>query len=63
MDDWMQKLESTFTNIDIAFSGGESTKQATDRIPIAYSRRFTIKPYDNTTCYTWQFTYTHFKAF
>lgn len=31
MDDWMQKLESTFTNIDIAFSGGESTKQATDR--------------------------------
>ena len=25
------KLESTFTNIDIAFSGGESTKQATDR--------------------------------
>ena len=24
-------LESTFTNIDIAFSGGESTKQATDR--------------------------------
>ncbi|MBK5348675.1 histidine phosphatase family protein [Bacillus sp. TH44] len=31
MDDWMQKLESTFTNIDIAFLGGESTKQATDR--------------------------------
>lgn len=31
MDDWMQKLESTFINIDIAFSGGESTKQATDR--------------------------------
>ncbi|MFC9417974.1 histidine phosphatase family protein [Bacillus mobilis] len=31
MDDWLQKLESTFTNIDIAFSGGESTKQATDR--------------------------------
>ncbi|MEK4604262.1 MULTISPECIES: histidine phosphatase family protein [Bacillus] len=31
MDDWMPKLESTFTNIDIAFSGGESTKQATDR--------------------------------
>ncbi|MDM5236608.1 MULTISPECIES: histidine phosphatase family protein [Bacillus cereus group] len=31
MDDWMQKLESTFTNIDIAFSGGESTKQAMDR--------------------------------
>ncbi|KAB2451058.1 histidine phosphatase family protein [Bacillus sp. CH126_4D] len=31
MADWMQKLESTFTNIDIAFSGGESTKQATDR--------------------------------
>lgn len=29
MDDWMQKLESTFINIDIAFSGGESTKQAT----------------------------------
>lgn len=27
----MQKLESTFTNIDIAFSGGESTKQAMDR--------------------------------
>ena len=27
----MQKLESTFTNIDITFSGGESTKQATDR--------------------------------
>jgi 2,3-bisphosphoglycerate-dependent phosphoglycerate mutase len=31
MDDWMQKLEYTFTNIEIAFSGGESTKQATDR--------------------------------
>ncbi|WP_237982067.1 histidine phosphatase family protein [Bacillus thuringiensis] len=31
MDDWMQKLESTFTNIDIGFSGGESTKQAMDR--------------------------------
>ncbi|MDD1366963.1 histidine phosphatase family protein [Bacillus sp. MHSD_36] len=31
MDDWMQKLEFTFTNIDIAFSGGESTKQATNR--------------------------------
>lgn len=31
MDDWLQKLESTFTNIDIAFSGGESSKQATDR--------------------------------
>lgn len=31
MDDWLQKLESTFTNIDIAFSGGESTKQAMDR--------------------------------
>ncbi|HHT7189668.1 TPA: histidine phosphatase family protein [Bacillus cereus] len=31
MDDWMQKLESTFTDIDIAFSGGESTKQAMDR--------------------------------
>lgn len=31
MDDWMQKLESTFTNIYIAFSGGESTKQAMDR--------------------------------
>ncbi|MED0904310.1 histidine phosphatase family protein [Bacillus nitratireducens] len=31
MDDWMQKLESTFTNIDIAFLGGESTKQAMDR--------------------------------
>ncbi|EJQ43953.1 hypothetical protein IEQ_04740 [Bacillus cereus BAG6X1-2] len=31
MDDWLQKLEYTFTNIDIAFSGGESTKQATDR--------------------------------
>lgn len=31
MDDWLQKLEYTFTNIDIAFSGGESTKQAMDR--------------------------------
>ncbi|WP_242271247.1 histidine phosphatase family protein [Bacillus cereus group sp. BfR-BA-01310] len=31
MDDWMQKLEYTFTNIDIAYSGGESTKQAMDR--------------------------------
>ncbi|WP_002145060.1 histidine phosphatase family protein [Bacillus cereus] len=31
MDDWLQKLEYTFTNIDIAFLGGESTKQATDR--------------------------------
>ncbi len=31
MDDWMQKLEYTFTNIDIAYLGGESTKQAMDR--------------------------------
>ncbi|WP_410985252.1 histidine phosphatase family protein [Bacillus cereus] len=31
LDDWLQKLEYTFTNIDIAFSGGESTKQAMDR--------------------------------
>ncbi|MGE7882989.1 histidine phosphatase family protein [Bacillus sp. NPDC094077] len=31
MDDWMQKLEYTFTNIDIAYSGGESTKQAMHR--------------------------------
>ncbi|MBY0599949.1 histidine phosphatase family protein [Bacillus bingmayongensis] len=31
MEDWLQKLEHTFTNIDIAFSGGESTKQAMDR--------------------------------
>ncbi|PFJ12792.1 histidine phosphatase family protein [Bacillus cereus] len=31
MNDWMQKLEYTFTNIDIAYSGGESTKQAMDR--------------------------------
>ncbi len=30
MDDWMQKLESTFTNIDIAFSGGsQRNKQRT----------------------------------
>ncbi|WJE52369.1 histidine phosphatase family protein [Bacillus cereus] len=32
LDDWLQKLEYTFTNIDIAFSGGESTKQAMDRV-------------------------------
>ncbi|SCN42471.1 Phosphoglycerate mutase family protein [Bacillus cytotoxicus] len=32
MKDWLQKLEYTFTNIDIAFSGGESTKQAMERI-------------------------------
>ncbi|MDR4196783.1 histidine phosphatase family protein, partial [Bacillus cereus] len=31
MDAWMQKLEATFTTIDIALSGGESTKQATNR--------------------------------
>ncbi|KFN02414.1 histidine phosphatase family protein [Bacillus clarus] len=31
MDDWLQKLEYTFTHIDISFSGGESTKQAMDR--------------------------------
>ncbi|MED1092272.1 histidine phosphatase family protein [Bacillus paramycoides] len=31
MDDWLQKLEYTFSDIDIAFSGGESTKQAMDR--------------------------------
>ncbi|EEM03391.1 histidine phosphatase family protein [Bacillus pseudomycoides] len=32
MEDWLQKLEYTFTNIDIAFLGGESTKQAMDRV-------------------------------
>ncbi|PHE90986.1 histidine phosphatase family protein [Bacillus pseudomycoides] len=32
MKDWLQKLEYTFTNIDIAFLGGESTKQAMDRV-------------------------------
>ncbi|PEB51247.1 histidine phosphatase family protein [Bacillus pseudomycoides] len=32
MEDWLQKLEYTFTNIDIAFSGGESTKQAMNRV-------------------------------
>ncbi|KEK25218.1 histidine phosphatase family protein [Bacillus gaemokensis] len=31
MEDWLHKLEYTFTNIDIAFSGGESTKQAMNR--------------------------------
>ncbi|SDZ31304.1 Histidine phosphatase superfamily (branch 1) [Bacillus sp. 166amftsu] len=31
MKDWIHKLEYTFTNIDIAFSGGESTKQAMER--------------------------------
>ncbi|WP_459501692.1 histidine phosphatase family protein [Bacillus sp. C1] len=31
MKDWLYKLEHTFTNIDIAFSGGESTKQAMER--------------------------------
>ncbi|MEN1936729.1 histidine phosphatase family protein [Paenibacillus sp. 102] len=32
MEDWLHKLEHTFTNIDIAFSGGESTKQAMNRV-------------------------------
>lgn len=32
MEDWLQKIEYTFTNIDIAFSGGESTKQAMNRV-------------------------------
>lgn len=32
MEDWLQKLEYTFTNIDISFLGGESTKQAMDRV-------------------------------
>ncbi|MDM5157094.1 histidine phosphatase family protein [Bacillus sp. DX1.1] len=32
MEDWLPKLEHTFTNIDIAFSGGESTRQAMDRV-------------------------------
>ncbi|EMA6342321.1 histidine phosphatase family protein [Bacillus cytotoxicus] len=32
MEDWLQKLEYTFTNIDIAFLGGESTKQAMERV-------------------------------
>ncbi|HEK9102855.1 histidine phosphatase family protein [Bacillus pfraonensis] len=32
MEDWLNKLEHTFTNIDIAFSGGESTKQAMNRV-------------------------------
>ncbi|MEY8350729.1 histidine phosphatase family protein [Bacillus cereus] len=31
LEDWLSKLEYTFTNIDIAFSGGESTKQAMNR--------------------------------
>lgn len=32
MSNWLQMLEQTFTDIDIAFSGGESTRQATERV-------------------------------
>ena len=32
MDNWLQMLEQTFTEIDVAFPGGESTRQATERV-------------------------------
>lgn len=32
MSNWLQMLEQTFTDIDIAFPGGESTRQATERV-------------------------------
>ncbi|MFI8708821.1 histidine phosphatase family protein [Bacillus sp. NPDC077411] len=32
MSNWLQMLEQTFTDIDITFPGGESTRQATERV-------------------------------
>ncbi|PHA00054.1 histidine phosphatase family protein [Bacillus pseudomycoides] len=32
MSNWLQMLEQTFTEIDVSFSGGESTRQATERV-------------------------------
>lgn len=32
MDDWLQKLEETFLNIDLTFIGGESTREAMNRV-------------------------------
>ncbi|MEH7461936.1 histidine phosphatase family protein [Bacillus thuringiensis] len=32
MSNWLQMLEQTFTDIDVAFPGGESTRQATERV-------------------------------
>ncbi|HDX9580293.1 TPA: histidine phosphatase family protein [Bacillus pseudomycoides] len=32
MGNWLQMLEKTFTDIDITFPGGESTRQATERV-------------------------------
>ncbi|MGF9965310.1 histidine phosphatase family protein [Bacillus rhizoplanae] len=32
LDNWLQILEQTFTEIDVAFPGGESTRQATERV-------------------------------
>ncbi|HDR7621338.1 TPA: histidine phosphatase family protein [Bacillus mycoides] len=51
MDDWLQKLEYTFTNIDIAFSGGESTKQAMDR-PISLIQEVLKLEHDTTLLVT-----------
>ncbi|MDC2865647.1 histidine phosphatase family protein [Bacillus sp. BP-3] len=32
MSNWLQMLEQTFTETDVAFPGGESTRQATERV-------------------------------
>lgn len=32
MDDWLQKLEKTFTNLGLAFHGGESSQEAMNRV-------------------------------
>lgn len=32
MYDWLEKLEDTFTNIETSFKGGESTKEAMNRV-------------------------------
>ncbi|MGG0237171.1 histidine phosphatase family protein [Bacillus rhizoplanae] len=38
MSNWLQMLEQTFIEIDVAFPGGESTRQATERVqPLIHS--------------------------
>ncbi|MYL32577.1 histidine phosphatase family protein [Pontibacillus yanchengensis] len=32
LPDWLEKLESTFSNMDLAYEGGESSREATARV-------------------------------
>ena len=32
LTDWLEKLESTFLNMDLTFEGGESSREATERV-------------------------------